>query len=147
MQAAPPETAPALPQLRASAPRSLLCVCFWRRTLWRGRFSSTLMSSAALATYRQLLRVRSQAFRGDTRALTAAQQEIRSKYEEVRAWAASALRRFALSHRRSHSRATSATRRALRRCCKTLATPRSSSTTLWCRVRRRSARCAAGLAA
>lgn len=42
------------------------------------------MSSAALATYRQLLRVRGQAFRGDARALTAAQQEIRSKFEEVR---------------------------------------------------------------
>ncbi len=42
------------------------------------------MANAACATYRQLLRARSQAFRGDGRALLAAQQEIRSKFEEAR---------------------------------------------------------------
>jgi hypothetical protein len=46
------------------------------------------MRSAASGAYRQLLRVRSQAFRGDARALLAAQKEIRSKFELARAAAA-----------------------------------------------------------
>jgi hypothetical protein len=39
---------------------------------------------SAAAAYRQLLRVRSQAFHGDQRALDAAQKEIRAKFEEAR---------------------------------------------------------------
>lgn len=43
------------------------------------------MSSQALACYRNLLRARAAAFRGDRRAITAARDEIRQYFEEVSA--------------------------------------------------------------
>ena len=111
-----------------------------------GRFFSArrlagAMSSAALATYRQLLRVRSQAFRGDARALAAAHKEIREAYEKVLSVEVHVSRRcVALTYNgvlppSACRRGTSVSPLAWTRCCGTRATPRSSYVKTWSRVR------------
>ena len=62
-----------------------VCTRAPRHVLRAGARGRAAMSSAVAASDRTLLRVRSQAFRGDAHALAAAQREIRSKFEEVRA--------------------------------------------------------------